>query len=647
MARSIDGRQPGHRPAIDEARRNEQLRSRYKVGMPQGAFASLVVALVVPVLFWRVSNHVGLLIWSGLVIIQAIGMFSLAGEKRSYRDFYRLALGLEFFSGTAWGLLTLLAMPRDPTWQVFVVAILIAALMAGMLASSLLPGLFLIYVSSLSSLAILGFAIYGVGVAKWSVLLIVIFAAYVLASAPEIREVHNKLVELVLRLEEANERLDGQTRTDSLTRAANRFEFAQRLEAELAALGEPRRDGLTLAYLDLDGFKQINDGMGHQTGDLLLQAVANRLHGAVEGTTALVSRLGGDEFTVLSTDESAAELGERLHAAFIEPIVIDGGRIDVGLSIGIAETDEPMDADRFTRFADAALYRAKRQGGSGYVIFGPLMQHEFDRRAEVEGALGPALADGQITAYYQPIIDLHDGTIVGGEVLARWRRDDGVRDAAAFIDIAADLGLLDQITERFVDQLVEFRSALLVDGFDPPLVTLNLPVSQLNRFINRYEGSLSLEGMGIEIAPSGSGPVDRSWELIQRAHDAGVPVWLDNFGTGFLSMPTADGLPLHGLKVHAGLVAQMTTSDVARAVIASIVNLAERLDLELVAQGIESTSQLAVLRDLGVTRGQGYLFSPAIPMERFGEWLRSEHVFEVSDDRPHHRDGAVAPPSSG
>lgn len=591
-------------------------------------FGTLMVAGIAAFL-WSDANHAGLIIWVVLVAVTLLPAVVMQVTEPSFDVFYRSSLVLEVFSGLAWASASVIAMPRTIVAQSILLMLLIGVLMSGASNISHFLGIFAAFHLPLATLVCIGFVRNG----NWPVAPFVTFwvlgFVYVTASAYEARETQSALVRANLDLGSANQLLEVQARTDKLTGLANRFEFTDSLEDRIAerqavATGATALQPVTLAYMDIDDFKQINDDFGHHAGDELLRQAADRLVAAAT-EPELVARLGGDELTILSAADAHA-LGTKVLSCFGEPFVIDGRSMSVRCSVGIASAQQTTTGEELMRNADTALYAAKKAGGGRHRVFGRSLQLHSERRLTLESDLHGALANGEIVPWVQPIVDLDTGRIVAAEALARWERPDGVRAAADFIEPIRELGLLGELTKRMVESIDEFQNSILATNARLVPVTINVPCSHLRQVAHHRTSYPVIVEITEETAID---DIDATRRLLQAARSTGHQVWLDDFGIGSSSMLIAARLPINGLKIKREFTAALGTSDAMNGVIAAMVELAARLSLDLVAEGIERESQLPLLREFGITKAQGHFWSPAVPLRDFETWLRTGHRFAV------------------
>ena len=424
---------------------------------------------------------------------------------------------------------------------------------------------------------------------------------------------------------------------DPLTGLANRDLFCDRL-AHAAARAEREHRPLALLYLDLDGFKRVNDALGHGVGDRLLAAMAERLVHAVRRTDT-VARLGGDEFGIVlegvAHAEDAALAARKLLDALSEPFAIDGHRIHVTASIGIGLY--PGDAarvDDLLTLADTAMYRAKECGPGLYTFYTADMNTRARERLEQETALRSGLEREEFELLFQPQVEPSSGRVSGIEVLLRWRHPGrGWLEPEDFIRLAEQTGLIVPIGEWALRRTCAQGRAWRDAGLPPIPLAVNLSEIQL-----RQGGGLATTVAAI-LAECGLAPGDLELELVERlpveeipvsaAHLAelrrlGVRVAMDDFGTGSFSLSHLRAFPLDTLKLDRSLVHGIDAPGgpgTDRALVAGLIDLAHGLGLRVVAEGVETAAQLAFLRQRHCDAVQGYLISPPLEADALADWL--------------------------
>ncbi|WBB65814.1 bifunctional diguanylate cyclase/phosphodiesterase [Micromonospora sp. WMMD812] len=408
---------------------------------------------------------------------------------------------------------------------------------------------------------------------------------------------------------------------DALTGLANRRHLLERGTEQLSVR---HADGVTaLVLVDLNHFKEVNDTLGHAAGDQVLVQVAERLRGAAQGDD-LVARLGGDEFAVLlrglPAPAVAAHRAEGLLAALHEPFDLDGMRISVEASGGIAAAPATGGMAELLRRADVAMYQAKR-AGQRISTYAPTRDTADLGRLTLGGELPRAVADHEFTVNFQPIVDLASGEVTAAEALARWHHPThGMIDPLRFLEAVERSGLLPAFAEAILDQALIAVTSWRDAGFDIPVAVNVSPRSLLDA---RFPGSvlarlrahdLPADRLVLELTEtltlSQLDVVDR---VLSRLRDEGVRLALDDFGTGYSSLSLLSRIPVHELKIDRSFVTAMESSAEAAAVIRSTLDLGRSLDLTVVAEGVESEPQRRALWELGCAAGQGHLFSRPVP----------------------------------
>jgi diguanylate cyclase (GGDEF)-like protein/PAS domain S-box-containing protein len=409
---------------------------------------------------------------------------------------------------------------------------------------------------------------------------------------------------------------------DELTDLANRRHFTDHLAEALRR----EHDGTRVAvlYMDLDGFKAVNDTAGHGAGDLLLAEAARRLTGELRGGD-LVARFGGDEFAAVLEDvhpDAALAVAARLRAAVSRPYLVDGREVVVRASVGVAFASPGITVGELLRNADLAMYRAKATGRDRVEVYAPQLHADLMRRVDLEGRLRTAMQRGDFVLQYQPVVDLSDGSVPGVEALLRWRRDDGtLASPAEFIDVAEECGLVVPLGRWVLDealgQLCQWRG----EGLDVRM-SVNLSTRQLAEptIVDEVLEALDQRGLPPEVLTleiTESALVD-SFESSSRRlaalRSAGVVVALDDFGTGYSGLSYLRGLSVDVLKLDRSFVGGLGHDHERTVLVRAILGLGRDLGLLTVAEGAETPDQVALLQSMGCQQAQGYLFArPDLP----------------------------------
>jgi diguanylate cyclase (GGDEF)-like protein len=425
--------------------------------------------------------------------------------------------------------------------------------------------------------------------------------------------------------------LSHQSLHDSLTGLPNRTLFADRVVHALERA--PRGASVAVLCLDLDDFTTVNDSLGHAAGDRVLEQVGARLLGLARPADT-VARFGGDEFAILLEDvagaEAACELADRIVAALAPAVAVAGTEVAVHPSIGIALAGgRESSADELVRDADAAMHSCKRSALGGYRVFEPAMHAQVVQRLELQAELRRAVELGQFELRFQPLVRLDDGAVDGFEALCRWRHPThGLVPPDQFIPLAEETGLIVPIG-RWVLREACRQTRALPPGSPAVHVAVNLSVAQLRdaSIVEDVRRALADSGLApgrlvLEITESTMvADTELAVARLGSLRELGVRIALDDFGTGYSSLGQLDRLPIDVLKMDRSFVRGDDAPE-GSSVVAAIVALGQALDLEVVAEGIEQPAQLAALRALGCTLGQGYLFAPPLTIEELAAWLR-------------------------
>jgi diguanylate cyclase (GGDEF)-like protein len=425
-------------------------------------------------------------------------------------------------------------------------------------------------------------------------------------------------------------RLIKTAQTDALTGLPNRSLMLEHVDT---ALRTAWRDGRqpTVLFIDVDRFKNINDSLGHSAGDDVLVAVSERLRMVLD-THCVVGRIAGDEFVVLDPrtagPSEAMMIADRVLESFHEPLALRQGDVFVSASIGVA-TYRPSvtnSADDLLRHADTAMYRAKESGRNCVAIFDESMLASATQRLAVETALYRALERRELRLVHQPIIDVSLGEVVGFEALMRWDRDDGTTvSPAEFIPIAEETGIIVPIGAWALLEALTHLSEWIAAGICPRDATMAVNVSprQLSdpNFVNVVSEALTRAHIparqlwlevteGVMIAQP-----DQALAALTKLSDLGVRVAIDDFGTGYSSLSLLQRFPIHRLKIDRSFVLGVADDKDARALVRTIIAMCESMNLDIVAEGVESVRQMQALGELRCAKAQGYLISHPVPPE--------------------------------
>jgi len=417
---------------------------------------------------------------------------------------------------------------------------------------------------------------------------------------------------------------------DPLTLLANRNLFRDRVQHALTlAQCGPGQSSVAVMFLDLDNFKNINDSLGHDAGDCLLQAVAQRIVKTTRSSDT-VARLGGDEFAVLLEGIATATDVARLADALIDtlglPFIRDGVEVRVAASIGVAFSTPDAGAEALLSNADIAMYHAKAAGKNRHVTFQPQMQDMLQERLRLEADIGRALAHQEFFLEYQPIVDLGTRSLLGVEALVRWRHPEaGVLLPGRFIQVAEECGQIGKLGRWVLKQACQDMCAWRrsVAGGDGLRLAVNISGRHLQHgeLVDDVAQALRESGfeagnLVIELTESTTMyNTDANLERFQRLKALGVKLAIDDFGTGYSSLSYLHRFPIDILKIDRSFVSRLTNSDNGPELARAVITLGETLGLDTVAEGIELEPQVAALLALGCVAGQGFLFAKAGSLE--------------------------------
>jgi diguanylate cyclase (GGDEF)-like protein/PAS domain S-box-containing protein len=418
----------------------------------------------------------------------------------------------------------------------------------------------------------------------------------------------------------AEERITHLAHYDALTDLPNRTLFHEQLKQELACIAP--REQLAVLYIDIDEFKSVNDSLGHLIGDELLKAVAVSLSRCVAATD-FVARLGGDEFAIVQTSitgpEDVADLVARIYDAIREPYECLGHHVTTDASIGVAlAPQQGRDLDQILKNADLAMYAAKSAGRRTFRFFEPEMDAQVKARRILEMDLRQAILDGAFEVYYQPCVDLHDNRITGCEALLRWRHPErGMISPAEFIPVAEETGLINQLGEWALTTACteattwpnDIKIAVNVSPVQFKSGTLALKiVAALNA------SGLAASRLELEITEAVLIRDDEAaLAILHQLRAIGVRIALDDFGTGYSSLSYLQRFPFDKIKIDRCFVTDIAEPDGSSCIVQAVVNIAAARHMTTIAEGVETQQQRELLRALGCTEMQGYLFSAAKP----------------------------------
>jgi diguanylate cyclase (GGDEF)-like protein len=481
-------------------------------------------------------------------------------------------------------------------------------------------------------------------------------------------KVEERTQQLSRRNEELNEAVQQVTRTknrlrqlayyDSLTALPNRRLFTEQLSL-LLRLAKRNGQNLALLFLDLDNFKRINDSLGHSAGDFLLREVGSRLAGCVRDSDVVahyvdsetrigVSRLGGDEFTVVLNQVGSAEDAEmvarRLLDVLAKPLHIEGHELVVTPSVGIALAPEHADdVEGLLRCADTAMYHAKSAGKNSYLVYEAAMDAAGLDRLTLENDLRRAIERDELRLHYQPQVDTHSGAVVGAEALLRWEHpEQGLIPPFRFIPLAEEMGMIgtlgDWVMREACLQVKRFEEA----GLKLPKVAVNVSAMQFTQTFTRKvkdiieETGVAASALQLELTEGVvMGDTATSVKALAELKELGVSLSIDDFGTGYSSLSYLSRFPLDELKIDRSFVIAASSSKEDASLVKAIMAMSRGLGLDTVVEGVETLEQYEFITGQGAHVIQGYLFSKPVPAEEFASllspWHFSDQIHELED----------------
>jgi diguanylate cyclase (GGDEF)-like protein len=432
---------------------------------------------------------------------------------------------------------------------------------------------------------------------------------------------------------------------DAVTDLPNRVLLMDRLN-QLTKAAQRRKSKVAVIFIDLDRFKEVNDSLGHDAGDLLLQTLAGRLSNAVRGEDT-VARMGGDEFVVVFQGfrdvQDIAVLAQKLLSRLEDPVTLNGYELVVTASMGISlYPDDATNGQEMIRNADAAMYQSKGAGGNACQFYTSDLNQRALEMLSMENALRRAIERQEFVLYYQPQVDIASGSVVGAEALIRWNHPDlGLVMPGKFISIAEERGLIVPIGSWVIEEAARQAAVWRNSGRLSIPIAVNVSAVQFRQkdFVERLENSVRKHGITpncIELELTESivmRDAEATVEILKRLHEMGFQLSIDDFGTGYSSLGYLRRFPIDKIKIDQSFV----TDESAGGIVTAIIGLARSLKLKAIAEGVQTNQQLEILREQHCDEAQGFLFSPALASEEFEKLVRQwnpEHLgFRVEPSR--------------
>ena len=431
---------------------------------------------------------------------------------------------------------------------------------------------------------------------------------------------------------------------DALTGLPNRTLFLDRLDHAIRRVKRSKNSLFAVMFLDIDRFKLVNDSLGHANGDKLLVSIADRLQRCLRpGDT--VARLGGDEFAILLDDISAAadttHVADRIQKELTQPYILDGHSVSVSASIGTTLSSANYEqADDMLRDADTAMYRAKTMGKAQHQIFDTEMHAAVSSLLELEADLRRAIQNEEFRVYYQPLISLATGTVMGTEALLRWQHPKrGLLPPSAFITILEETGMIVPVGEWVLRTACKQNKAWQDGGFPRLRVAVNFSARQfqiknLAELIHRVlaETGMPAETLELEITESTAlKDAKLTLEILDQLHKLGISISLDDFGTGYSALGYLNRYPFQTLKADRSFISDIPGDLKDTAITAAIIAMAHSLKLRVVAEGVETSEQLDFLRSNNCDEVQGFLFSRPVPSDELANLLQKKELLPKPD----------------
>ena len=443
-----------------------------------------------------------------------------------------------------------------------------------------------------------------------------------------------RILDLQAELIRTRENLRVQAAHDPLTGLPNRLLFSDRL-TQMLAQAERENDLLAVAYLDLDGFKLINDTLGHNVGDLLLKDASERLSSCLRASDTL-ARMGGDEFTILlphmSCSEDAVVVCRKILESLSEPFVLNGRDLSISASVGITMyPSDGSDVETLVKNADTAMYRSKEQGKNTCQLYTETLNIAAVERMALQESVRTGLERNEFLVYYQPRVDIRSGRILGVEALVRWQHPKlGLVLPDHFIPMAEETGLILPVGEHVLRAACAQNKAWHDQGFGPTVAAVNISGRQFQQgdlvaTVTDVLNETGLDPRYLELELTESiltHTPGRTLESVRDLEAAGVRITIDDFGTGYSSLSYLKRFPVTAVKIDRSFVNDVTTNPDSAAIASAAIAMAHSLRLQVIAEGVETLQQLEFLRGLQCDEVQGYFISPPAPADEIALLLK-------------------------
>jgi diguanylate cyclase (GGDEF)-like protein len=615
--------------------KSEQIRILY-AAIPSSLFTILVCSSILSMAQWQVIGHDTIVTWfiiTNLLSLLRLYLFRLfqrtQHEHLIDRVWAERAVITSIASGATWGaggyFLFAEISPAHQVFLAFVITGICAGAMTTLSAINTAARGFVI-------LAILPivfkFNVFGDEFGLAMTIMAILFVTMILVSSQRLNQTIRESLELRYQRELAEQTIRRQAQYDDLTDLPNRRLFLTTLRQEMAKADRHQRYGAVF-FIDLDRFKSVNDSLGHAVGDELLIAVARKIATRLRKEDT-VARLGGDEFVVLLPEvgedaegagSHATMIADQIRGLFVNPFLIQGHEIHLTISVGIALFPGKVGAEDLLKFADVAMYRAKSEGRDGVRLFSDEMQQAVNQHRVIEKGLRQALAGDEFELYFQGQYDA-GGRLVGAETLLRWNHpEQGVTGPDGFIDVAEQTGLIVAIGDWALNSACEHLVLLgnelnLAVNVSPRQFVDPAFVDNLKRMLR--ESGADPNRLTLEITESlAMANIRHSIDSMNELKTLGIRFSVDDFGTGYSSLSYLHQLPIDELKIDKSFVRNISASPENEVIVGTIVAMAKQLNLQIVAEGIESGEEFDYLRQRQCDYFQGYHFARPLPFDRF------------------------------
>jgi len=459
----------------------------------------------------------------------------------------------------------------------------------------------------------------------------------------------NKEVEGILAIgiditkhKQTEEALKYQSLHDSLTGLANRAGFSKQLQIEIE-IAKHNNEKLAVFFLDIDRFKLINDIHGHQTGDLILLELSNRLKNALNNRE-MIARMGGDDFIgilpqIQNHKHDIPEITQRLTKIFDKPFIVKDNKFILTASIGISfYPDDSLQEETLLRNADTAMYKAKEEAGTSFQLYNNNMNLQVNKKLSMEQSLRKAIQNKEFRVYYQPIVDIKTGKIKKAEALVRWKHPtEGLISPGRFIPLAEETGLIVPLGEYVLKEACLQTQTWIDQGYPAIEISVNLSAQQFHQSNltetvknTLTETRLNPKLLGLEITESlAMENIELTCSILEDFKKMDVKILLDDFGTGYSSLSYLTKFAVDIIKIDRSFISDFHNNSKRSAIVSAIIAMANKLTMKTVAEGVENWEEIKVLNDYKCDEAQGYLFSKPIPARDFEELLKKNIEFKT------------------